>query len=410
MTSIKLAILKHTRAKDGSYKIRISVGHKSETHYIVTKYRVNSFANFVNGVVVGQPDAKAINIKLRQLLNDYDERLERIPNAGDMSCEELRNLLRDMPSSNQSTTLMQIAEIYYRHLVEERRQSTADLMMYHVRRFVTFTNGDIFLAHLTPRHIDEYIHQLRMNGSSNGYINMSLSPVRTLVNYAIKMQYVKYDVHPFSYFHKLESMPRDLALPIEDMRLLFTYKPVRIKTRRTLDLFKLSYMLGGMNMADLLQYDFRVPIISYRRQKTQHSNQRMTEFNIPPEAADIIQRYMDKKTGRLKVMGKGDYHSFLVCTNRSLRTIAKTLGLSHQHISFYSARKSFVQHGFDMGISIEILEYCIGQTMKTNRPIYNYYKVMARHADEAIRKILDNLKGNVPSHHVEDVPKLKTCI
>ena len=104
MTSIKLAVLKHTRAKDGSYKIRISIGHKSETHYIVTKYRVNSLANFVNGVVVGQPDANAINIKLRQLLNEYDERLERIPNAGDMSCEELRNLLRDMPSTTENAT------------------------------------------------------------------------------------------------------------------------------------------------------------------------------------------------------------------------------------------------------------------------------------------------------------------
>ena len=70
MATIKLAVLKHTKAKDGSYKIRISIGHKSETHYIVTRYRVNSLANFVHGTVVGQPDAHYINIKLRALLND----------------------------------------------------------------------------------------------------------------------------------------------------------------------------------------------------------------------------------------------------------------------------------------------------------------------------------------------------
>lgn len=56
MTTIKLAVLRHTRAKDGSYKIRIAIGHQSETSYIVTKYRVNSFGNFRNGVVVGQPE------------------------------------------------------------------------------------------------------------------------------------------------------------------------------------------------------------------------------------------------------------------------------------------------------------------------------------------------------------------
>ena len=38
MATIKLALLKHTQAKDGTYKIRIAVGHKNTTHYIVTKY------------------------------------------------------------------------------------------------------------------------------------------------------------------------------------------------------------------------------------------------------------------------------------------------------------------------------------------------------------------------------------
>lgn len=390
MTSIKLAVLKHTKSKDGSYKIRISIGHKSETHYIVTKYRVASLANFVNGVVVGQPDAKVINIKLRQLLNEYDERLERIPNTGDLSCEQLRNLLRDMPSSSGNATLMQIVDIYQKKLIEEKRQSTADLQLYHIKRFVNFNNGDIFLAHITPRLIDEYIHHLKVNGASNAYIDISIAPIRTIINYAIKMQYVKYDVHPFLYVHHHESLPRDLALSIEDMRLLFSYKANHIKTQRTLDIFKLSYMLGGMNMADLLQYDFRQPNISYVRTKTKRHNLRFTEFSIPPEALPIIEKYMNVKTGHLDIRGKGDYKHFLSNVNRSLQHAAQLLDITHR-ISFYSARKSFVQHGFDLGIPLEILEYCIGQKPKANRPIFNYAKIMSRHADEAIRKILDNI-------------------
>jgi len=62
------------------------------------------------------------------------------------------------------------------------------------------------------------------------------------------------------------------------------------------------------------------------------------------------------------------------------------------HVVYYSARKSFVQHGFELGIPLETLEYCIGQSMKSNRPIFNYVRIMRKHADEAIRKILDNLK------------------
>lgn len=50
-----------------------------------------------------------------------------------------------------------------------------------------------------------------------------------------------------------------------------------------------------------------------------------------------------------------------------------------------------MQIGFDLGIPLEVLEYCIGQSMKSDRPIYNYLKIMRRHADSAIRQIIDTL-------------------
>lgn len=396
MTTIKLAVLKHTKAKDGSFKIRISIGHKSETHYIVTKYKVMSLANFANGVVVGQPDAKAINIKLRQLLNEYDDRLERIPNAGDMSCEELRNILRDMPNRNDNTTLGEVADKYIGNIENEGRATTARLMRYHLKRFFEYTHGDIFLTHITPRLIDDYIHHLKQKKLSVAYIHISIAPVRTLLNYAVKMQYVKYEVHPFSFYIQPPSAPRDVDISVDDMRKLFAYTPAKRRSQRILDLFKLSYILGGMNLKDLLAYDFRdEKKLSYIRKKTQSKNtmKRHTTFTIQPEAQAIIVRWMNKETGLLDVMEGNTYESFICIVNKSLKTSAKHAGVDKKNICFYSARKSFVQHGFDLGISLEVLEYCIGQTMKTNRPIFNYAKVMSNHADDAIRKILDNLLG-----------------
>lgn len=67
----------------------------------------------------------------------------------------------------------------------------------------------------------------------------------------------------------------------------------------------------------------------------------------------------------------------------------------NKKVTFYSARKSFVQHGFELGIPLETLEYCIGQSIKRNRPIFNYVKIMSRHADNAIKMILDNLKEDL---------------
>ena len=397
MATIKLAVLRHTKAKDGSYKIRISIGHKSETHYIVTKYRVQSLANFVNGTVVGQPDANYINIKLRNLLNDYDTRLDAIPNIGDLSCQELRDQLKSMRSGAAgSPTLKAVADEYCTMLRKEGRTSYAHIIDYMVGRFLDYTNGDIYLSNITTATIDRYDHHLRSQGVKSG---IYLTNIRTLINYAIKMQLVRYDVHPFLYWKKQAAEPREIDISVEEMRLFVGYNPTYKSRQRAVDLFVLSYFLGGINLADLLEYDFRgyqdKPVLRYKRRKTRNkkaSNQYI-EFTIPPESYPIIDKYMSVKTGHLLDVTEKKYRSTLNYIDLAIRKAAEDLGIDSK-VSYYSARKSFVQHGFELGIPLETLEYCIGQTMKANRPIFNYVKIMRQHADVAIRKILDNLNKN----------------
>lgn len=402
MATIKLAVLKHTKAKDGSYKIRISIGHKSETHYIVTRYRVQSLANFVNGTVVGQPDANYINVKLRGLLNDYDTRLDSIPNLGDLSCEELRNLLRDMRPTTGSPTLMSVANEYMAILRREHRNSYARMMDYMTRRFIEYTNGDMRLSDITTATIDGYAHYLRGLGKSPAYQTMLIVNVRTLINRAVKLQIVKYDVHPFLYWKPAYAEPRELDIPVEQMRQIIAYRTKFKSRQRAVDFFVLSYYLGGMNLVDLLKYDFRgykeKPILRYVRQKTANKKFSIqhTEFSIPPEAFPIIDKYMNAKTGHLLDITFAKYRSTLNYIDLALKRTAEQLGIENR-LTYYTARKSFVQHGFELGIPLETLEYCVGQTMKANRPIFNYVKIMRQHADEAIRKILDNIKNSPPS-------------
>jgi hypothetical protein len=80
---------------------------------------------------------------------------------------------------------------------------------------------------------------------------------------------------------------------------------------------------------------------------------------------------------------------------KQIQRLADHLGIN-KRVVYYSARKSFVQHGYELNIPLELLEYCIGQSVKKNRPIFNYVKFMRKHADETIRKVID---------HVNDVDK-----
>lgn len=397
MATIKLAVLKHTKAKNGSYKIRISVGHRSETHYIVTPYSVNAFSEFDNGIVVRVPNAHEINIKLRNLLNDYEERLQRIDSPDDYTCKELRDLLKSMRSHYSKVTFKQVSEHYQKELTEDGRSSYASMLKNSLRLFLDFTHGDVFLSEVSTITISEFERWLKRKGVSQTYISMTLSMTRTIINRAIRMQLVTYDVHPFTYWKRPADAEREIDISVEAVRAIRDAQPRLKKQKVARDIFMLSYYLGGINLIDLLDIDFRgVSVLEYTRHKSRNmklSDKRIS-FTLQPEAKELINKWMNRNTGRLDFGYKFSYKNFLAYVTRSIKSLAKDLNLpDYKKVCYYSARKSFVQHGFDIGISLEVLEYCIGQSVKSNRPIFNYLKIMRKHADVAFRMILDNLSG-----------------
>lgn len=398
MATIKLAVLKHTRAKDGSYKIRISIGHRSETHYIVTKYRVNSPSEFVDGIVVRLPNAHQMNIELRNLLNDYEQRLASIPCPDDYTCQQLRDLLKGMRPKTSTATFAQVSEAYQQELVKDGQQSYAGMLNNSLKKFLAFHNGDMFLSEITTTTISELERWMKRSGASQTYTNMVMSMTRTIINRAIKQQLVTYQVHPFLYWKRPADEEREIDISLEELRTIRDSKPRLRKQLVARDLFLLSYYLGGINLIDLLAIDFQgITVLEYIRHKSRNTktSDKRISFTIQPEAWDIINKWKNRNTGRLDFGYKFSYKNFLRYVSRSIKSLAEELQLpSQKKICYYSARKSFVQHGFDLGISLEVLEYCIGQSVKSNRPIFNYLKIMRRHADTAIRQIIDNLNGD----------------
>lgn len=395
MATIKLAVLKHTKAKNGTYKIRISIGHKSETHYIVTPYSVNALSEFDNGIVVRVPNAHEINIKLRNLLNDYEERLERIPSPDDYNCKQLRDLLKSMRPHSSMVTFKQVTEQYQKELTEDGRGSYAAMLKNSFRLFHDFAGGDIFLSEISTITISEFERWLKRKGVSQTYISMNLSMTRTIINRAIRMQLVTYNIHPFTYWKRPADPERELDISVEDMRAIRDAQPRLKKQRIARDIFMLSYYLGGINLIDLLDIDFRdVTVLEYTRHKSRNmklSDKRIS-FTLQPEAKEIIHKWINRNTGKLDFGYKFSYKNFLAYITRAIKSLAKDIDIQdYKKVCYYTARKSFVQHGFDLGVSLEVLEYCIGQSVKNNRPIFNYLKIMRRHADVAFRIILDNL-------------------
>lgn len=390
MTTIKLAVVPAKVLKNGKHKIRIAIGHKRVTKYLVTRFVVDSPDNLQDGQVVNVPDASRINVKLRNLLNAYEDALDRI-NANSYTCAQLVDYLSNIRQG--STTFADAADSYIADLIKEGRRSTADLYRRTCNYFADFTGRNLMLEGITPRTVKDFDLHLRDRGLNPVTRGTHLVHIKAVINRAIRDKKVAYDTHPFEYYEKPEGNVRELDISVEDVRLIRDADVKEKSLRVGRDLFMLSYYLGGINLVDLMQINFKGrTTIEYVRQKSKNTKKgdKKVSFTIQEEAWSIINRWMGKN-GKLNFGYKYSYDNFRKYVTHEIVRLGEKLGIQ-QHVVYYSARKSFVQHGFELGIPLETLEYCIGQSMKANRPIFNYVKIMRKHADEAIRKILDNLK------------------
>lgn len=389
MATLKLCILPGKILISGKHKIRISLSHNSGTRYIPTNCIIDNLSQLREGQVVNHPEASAMNVKLRTILNHYQQVIDSIYDIDVYSCSELKEILVKKKNHTHAK-LSTVMNEYLAELAEEKRKKSEKLYKLAGQSFIK-SQGDLLLIMITPRNIKHYLMDLEDKGLSPTTVKIYLTLLKVLINYAKKHNMVKYEVDPFEFCRLPQANIRELDLTIDELKAIRDIEPSKYNIGVVRDIFMLSYYLGGINLVDMLEIDFRKDWIEYYRKKTKNKKQgeAKTAFSIQPEARAIINKYI-QKNGKL-VFGK--YKTFGQCysvVSRKMEELAKVAGI-RKRVVYYSARKSFVQHGFELGISLEILEYCIGQSMKTNRPIFNYFRVMRKHADDAMRKIFDKL-------------------
>lgn len=390
MAILKLTIVPAKVLTDGKHKIRVSLAHNSGTRYIPTDCIVDSMSQFRDGQVVNHPEAAAMNVKLRNLLNHYQKVIDSIYDVHAYSCSELRELLIKKKDYT-NVKFSDAANEYLSELAEEKRLKSEKLYRLACNSFIN-SQGDMLLTMITPRSIKQHGASLDEKGLSPTTIKIYLTLLKVILNYAVKRNMVRFEIDPFEFYRMPSANIRELDLTVEELKAIRDLDAPKYNIRVVRDIFMLSYYLGGINLVDMLEIDFRKNWIEYYRRKTKNkkNGESKTAFSIQPEAREIIDKYI-QKNGKLLF---GKYETFGKCysvVSRKMEELAKLAGIS-KRVVYYSARKSFVQHGFELGISLETLEYCIGQSMKTNRPIFNYLRIMRGHADKAIRTILDNLK------------------
>lgn len=375
MTTLKLAVVPAKMLKSGKHKIRIAIGHKQETRYLVTRFNIDDLSQFKGGQVVGIPNASYVNMKLRSILNSYQEALDRISTQS-YTCAQVVEYLSNIKQG--ATPFSSASTDYITNMEKEGRKSTAELYRRTCRYFNDFIKLDVMLDSITPRTIKEFDVYLKNEKNLNPVTRGThMAHLKAILNQAVRDKKVSYDTHPFEYYEKPEGNIRELDISVDEVKQIRDSTPKEKSLRMARDLFMLSYYLGGINLIDLMQFNFKNrDTIEYIREKSKNTKKgdKKISFSIPEEAKPIIKEWMGKN-GKLNFGYKYTYDNFRKFVTKEIKRLAENIGIE-SHVVYYSARKSFVQHGFELGISLETLEYCIGQSMKKNRPIFNYVKTL----------------------------------
>ncbi len=391
MANLSIVIVPTKKFSNGKHRIRIAVAHRSQTRYISTQFILDSANQLRNGKVVRHENAANINACLRKIIYEYEEILSSIHYLPTLSCTELIHLIT-REQQKKGITFNAVANEYLSYMRPEEQKKSYKLYSIACRKIQKYMKGDFPLIQLSPLQIQGFANAMKEEGLSETSIRIYLTLIKVILNYAGKMNYVNYLVHPFVLFKMPVSNVRELDLTVEELKKIRDVKLFKTTQVMVRDIFMLTYYLGGINLRDLMEYDFKDRNhMRYVRHKTRNSKKSENEiaFTIQPEAQEIINKYMSDN-GKL-VFGR--YSSYEKVYSLVFRHIYKVVSLAgiNRKVSYYSARKTFAQHGYDMGIEIEKIEYCIGHSMKNNRPIFNYIRIMQKHADKVFRAILDQL-------------------
>lgn len=150
---------------------------------------------------------------------------------------------------------------------------------------------------------------------------------------------------PFSRF-KMPAMPvtRKRALSVEQLRQIAAYQPAGIRDELAKDVFLLSFMLVGMNSADLYACNkVAGGRIVYFRQKTatRRSDRAEMQVVIPMVATALVEKYRDADKLRVFDFYKryADKGTFNAALNKGLKQIGSALNIDD--LEFYAARHSW---------------------------------------------------------------------
>lgn len=355
---------------------RLAVRLRNNNKKTEISFPIQTSSEELDAVLSGQAkkSESADRRSLRLLVSQYSAYLERLS----------AQILAD---GNMKIDVMEVRRDFELHfgLVEEEEDKQIGAFVSHFQRFIDGktnkgTKGvykhtidkirsfdhDIdkkSFEEIDLKWLNDFEHFCAQTASKNAR-NIHLRNIRAVFNNAIDYEITT--AYPFRRFKIRPEATRKRSLSVEELRELFNY-PVEPYAEIYRDLFKLIFMLIGINCVDL--HGLKMidkGRIEYKRAKTG----RLYSIKVEPEAMEIIEKYSGEN-GLLCIADLwSDHRNFRHQLNKALQRIGeverkgrggkKIITSAFPGVSSYWARHSWATIARSIGVSIDDIALALG--------------------------------------------------
>lgn len=298
---------------------------------------------------------------------------------------------KKVEAEKTANTLLEVAK-RFTTLKKESTRLTYERTVKHIEAFVSNGQTNV-LDEVNKTWLTAFENYLSESNPSPNARALHFRNLRAIFNYAIDEELTAN--YPFRRF-KIKTVKTDKrSLSVEVLRQVFTY-PIEDWQEQYRDMFKLSFMLMGINFADMLNLkrnDMREGRIVFNRHKTA----RLYSMKVEPEAMALIEKYAGTDHLLSIMDGRKDYLQYVRQTNNALRKIGDCdrsgLGGKKTHhaicpeLSTYWARHTWATIAASLDIPKETIAAALGHGGNTVTDIYIDFD--RRKVDAANRKVLD---------------------
>lgn len=393
------------RTKPGRPSVlKLSINHRSSRTYISLNAKLFPCQwDAGHWRVVNHPNAKLLNHHVMMVWQQVEQTILILTIDGkldEMSANEIkyeferRFYPEKAEEKRQAVEKRTLFANRFLAFTRSKRKSTCGVYMQTYRRMAAFMGNkldSLKFEDITKDWLTQFDNFMEQTAPSRNARNIHLRNIRAVFNDAIDNEITTF--YPFRRFRIRPEATRKRSMKVEDLRMLFNY-PAEKHALYYIDIFKLIFMLIGINVVDLCNLKEIVDgRVNYRRAKTR----RQYSIKVEPEALEIINRHRGKRW-LIDILDRYSAHNdFTRKINKALQKVGpvERVGLGGKKIysplfpdiTTYWARHSWATIAASLDIPRDTIAHALGHGTNTVTDIYIDFDQSK--VDEANRRVMD---------------------